>query len=120
LSKLDAGAPYSGWIFGGGLRLYPEKKAEKILMGFNSKESFAKMDEDSNVADWIRVEVMELKPVEIKKVPEERARGESQTLFKKMVKWDDFVHIFHRKKFTKTGAPVDKTFLLKQTFRNKI
>jgi hypothetical protein len=51
LSKLDAGAPYSGWIFGGGLRLYPEKKAEKILMGFNSKESFAKMDEDSNVAD---------------------------------------------------------------------
>jgi hypothetical protein len=29
---------------------------------------------------------MELKPVEIKKAPEERARGESQTPFKKMVK----------------------------------
>jgi hypothetical protein len=51
LSKLDAGAPYNEWIFGGGLRLYPEKKAEKIPMGFNSKESFAKIDEDSNVAD---------------------------------------------------------------------
>jgi hypothetical protein len=51
LSKLDAGAPYSGWIFGGGLRFYPKKKAEKIPMGFNSKKSFAKMDEDSNVAD---------------------------------------------------------------------
>jgi hypothetical protein len=51
LSKLDANAPYNKWIFGGGLRLYPEKKAEKIPMGFNSKESFAKMDEDSNVAD---------------------------------------------------------------------
>jgi hypothetical protein len=51
LSKLDAGAPYNGWIFGGGLRLYPEKKAEKIPMGFNSKESFTKMDEDSNVVD---------------------------------------------------------------------
>jgi hypothetical protein len=51
LSKLDADAPYNGWIFGGGLRLYPEKKAEKITVGFNSKKSFTKMDEDSNVAD---------------------------------------------------------------------
>jgi hypothetical protein len=51
LSKLDAGTPYNGWIFGGGLRLYPEKKAEKVPMGFNSKKSFTKMDEDSNVAD---------------------------------------------------------------------
>jgi hypothetical protein len=32
------------------------------------------------------VEVIELKPVEIKKAPEERARGESQTPFRKMVK----------------------------------
>jgi hypothetical protein len=51
LSKLDAGAPYNGWIFGGGLRLYPEKKAEKIPIGFNSKKSFAKMDEDRNMVD---------------------------------------------------------------------
>jgi hypothetical protein len=51
LSKLDAGAPYGGWIFGGGLRFYPEKKAEKIPVGFNSKKSFAKIDEDSNVVD---------------------------------------------------------------------
>jgi hypothetical protein len=79
LSKLDAGVPCNGWIFGGGLRLYSEKIAEKIPMGFNSKESFAKMDEDSNVADRIRVEVLELKPVEIKKATEERARGESVT-----------------------------------------
>jgi hypothetical protein len=50
LAKLDAGAPYNGWIFGGGLRFYPEKKAEKILMGFNSKK-IRKMDEDSNMAD---------------------------------------------------------------------
>jgi hypothetical protein len=51
LSKLEAGASYNGWIFGDGLQLYLEKKAEKIPMGFNSKKSFAKMDEDSNVAD---------------------------------------------------------------------
>jgi hypothetical protein len=48
-------------------------------MGFDSEESFAEMDEDSNMANRIRVEVMELKLVEIKKASEERARGEGQT-----------------------------------------
>jgi hypothetical protein len=119
LSKLDAGAPYGGWIFGSGLRFYSEKEAEKIPVGFNSTESFAKMDEDGNVANGIRVEVMELKPVEIKKASEERARGEGQTPFGKMVKCDDFVYIFHGKWFAKRGAPVDKTFFLKQAFENK-
>jgi hypothetical protein len=51
---------------------------------------------------------------------EEGARGESQTPFRKIVKSDDFVHIFHRKRFAKRGTPVDKTFLLKQTLGNKI
>jgi hypothetical protein len=51
LSKLDAGAPYDGWIFGSRLRLYSEKEAEKIPVGFNSKKSFAKVNEDSNVAN---------------------------------------------------------------------
>jgi hypothetical protein len=51
LPKLDASAPYNGWIFGGGLWFYPEKKAEKIPMGFNSMESFTKVDENSNMAD---------------------------------------------------------------------
>jgi hypothetical protein len=51
LPKLDASTLYNRWIFGGGLRLYPEKIAEKIPMGFNSKDSFAKVDENSNVAD---------------------------------------------------------------------
>jgi hypothetical protein len=53
---------------------------------------------------------MELKPVEIRKASEERARGEGQTSFGKMVKCDDFVHLFHGKRFAKRGAPVDKTF----------
>jgi hypothetical protein len=77
LPKLDAGAPYNGWIFGGGLRLYKEKIVEKIPMGFNSEESFTKMDENSNAADRIRVEMMELKPIEVKKVMEEGTGGES-------------------------------------------
>jgi hypothetical protein len=63
---------------------------------------------------------MELKPVEVKKASEERANGEGQTPFGKMVKCDDFVHIFHGKRFAKRWAPVDKTFLLKQTLGNKI
>jgi hypothetical protein len=85
LSKLDAGAPYDGWIFGGRLWFYLEEIAEKVLMGFNYKKSFAKMDEDSNVADRVWVEVMELKPIEIKKATEERTSGESQTPFRELV-----------------------------------
>jgi hypothetical protein len=54
-------------------------------MGFNSKKSFAKMDEDSNVEDRVWVEVMELKPVEIKKAIEERTSGESQTPLRELV-----------------------------------
>jgi hypothetical protein len=85
LPKLDAGAPYNGWIFLGRLRFYLEKIAEKIPMGFNSKESFTKVDENSNVTHRVPVEVMELKLVEIKKAMEERTSGESQTPFREMV-----------------------------------
>jgi hypothetical protein len=46
LSKLDAGASYNRWIFGGGLWFYSEKEAEKIPMGFDSKEGFTEMDKD--------------------------------------------------------------------------
>jgi hypothetical protein len=67
----------NGWIFGGGLRHYPKKIAEKIPMGFNFEESFTKMDENSNVADRIRVKMMELKPIEVKKATEEETGGES-------------------------------------------
>jgi hypothetical protein len=119
LSKLDAGAPYNRWIFGGELWFYSEKEAEKILMGFDSEEGFTEMDKDYDMANGIRVEVMELKPVIIKKTPEERARGEGQSPFSKIVKCDDFVHIFHGDWITKRGAPVDKTLLLEQPLENK-
>jgi hypothetical protein len=33
LSKLDASTPYNGWIFGGGLRLYPKKKRKRSQWG---------------------------------------------------------------------------------------
>jgi hypothetical protein len=101
------------------LWLYPEKEAEKSPMGFDSEESFAEMDEDGNMANGIRVEVMEFKPVEIKQASEERARGEGQTPFGKMVKCDDFVYIFHGERIAKRGAPVDKTLVLEQTHGNK-
>jgi hypothetical protein len=85
LPKLDAGAPYNGWIFEGRLRFYTKEIAEKIPMGFNSKENFTKVDENSNVADQVWVEMMELKPIEIKKATEEGTSGESQTPFREMV-----------------------------------
>jgi hypothetical protein len=85
LPKLNASIPYNGWIFGGRLRFYTEETTEKILMRFNSKKSFTKMDKNSNVADRVRVEMMELKPVEIKKATEEGTGGEGQTPFSEMV-----------------------------------
>jgi hypothetical protein len=116
---LDAGAPCNRWIFGGGLWFYSEKEAEKIPMGFDFEESFTEMDEDCDMANGIRVEMMELKPVVVKKATEKRARGEGQSPFGKMVKCDDFVYIFHGERFTKGGAPVDKILVLKQSLGNK-
>jgi hypothetical protein len=43
--------------------------------------------------------VTELKPVIVKEAAEKRTRGEGQTPFGKMVKYDDFINIFHRKRF---------------------
>jgi hypothetical protein len=86
------------------LWFYPEKDAEKIPIGFDSKEGFTEMDVDCDIANRIQVEMMELKPVEIKKATKKRARGEGQTPFGKMVKCDDFIYIFHGEKFAKRGA----------------
>jgi hypothetical protein len=102
------------------LWFYPEKKAEKIPMGFDSKEGFTEMDEDHDMANGIRVGMMELKPVEIQKAMEKRTRGEGQTPFGKMVKCDDFVYIFHGERFAKRGAPVDKTLILEQSLGNEL
>jgi hypothetical protein len=55
LSKLDAGAPYNGWVLGGGLWFDLEEQAEKIPVGFNSEKSFAKVDKDGNVANGVWV-----------------------------------------------------------------
>jgi hypothetical protein len=78
------------------------------------------MDEDCDMANRIQVEMMELKPVEIKKATEKRARGEGKTPFGKMVKCDDFVYIFHGERFAKRGTPVNKTLVLEQSLGNKL
>jgi hypothetical protein len=101
------------------LWFYSEKEVEKIPMGFDSEEGFTKMDKDCDMANGIRVEMMELKPVVVKKATEKRARGEGQTPFGKMVKCDDFVYIFHGERFAKRGAPVNKILVLKQSLGNK-
>jgi hypothetical protein len=72
-----------------------EEEAEKIPMGFDFKEGFIEMDKNRDVANGVRVKVMELKPVIVKEATEKRTRGEGQTPFGKMVKCDDFVNIFH-------------------------
>jgi hypothetical protein len=70
------------------------------------------MDKDCDMANAIWVEMMELKPVVVKKTLEKGTRGEGQTPFCKMVKCDDFVYIFHGERFTKGVAPIDKILVL--------
>jgi hypothetical protein len=53
------------------------------------------------VANGVCVEVMELKPVIVKKTTKKRVRGEGQTPFGKMIKCDDFINIFHGERFAK-------------------
>jgi hypothetical protein len=53
------------------------------------------------VANEVRVEMMELKPVVVKKATEKRARGEGQNPFSKMVECDDFIYILHGERFAK-------------------
>jgi hypothetical protein len=118
LTQLDAGAPCDGKMFQGGLRFDAEEEAEKIPVGLDSEESFAEIDKNHNVADAVRIEVMEFKPIIIQKAAEERTRGEGQSPFGKMVKCDDFVNIFHRERFTERGAPIDKILVLQQPLGN--
>jgi hypothetical protein len=70
------------------------------------------------VANRIWVEMMKFKPVVIQKASEEGTRGEGQTPFGKMEKCDDFVNIFHRKRFTIRGAPIDMVLFLQQPLGN--
>jgi hypothetical protein len=72
------------------------------------------------VANRIRVEVMELKPVIKKKATKEGTSGEGQSPFGKMEKCDDFVKIFHGKRFTVRRAPIDKGSFLQQPLGNKV
>jgi len=50
--------------------------------------------------------MVELKTIEIKEAVEERASGEGQSPFGKVVKCDDFVNIFQRKILAERRTPV--------------
>jgi hypothetical protein len=117
---LDASAPHNRRIFQGGLWFDSKEEAEKIPVGFNSEKCFAKVNKDGNMANGVRVEVMELKLVIVKKATEKRARGEGQTPFGKMVKCDDFVNIFLGERFAERGAPTDKILVLEQPLKTSL
>jgi hypothetical protein len=62
--------------------------------------------------------MVKLKPILIQKASEEGTRGEGQSPFSKMEKCDDFVNIFHGKRFAVRGAPIDKGLFLQQPLGN--
>jgi hypothetical protein len=87
-------------------------------VGFDSEKCFAEVDENGNMTNGIRVEVMELNAVIIKKATKEWTSGEGQSPFSKMEECDDFVNILHGERFTERGAPIDKVLLLQQPLGN--
>jgi hypothetical protein len=115
---LDAGAPYHGKFFRGRLGFDAEEEVEQIPVGFNFEKCFAEVDENGIMANGIRVEVMELKPVIIKKATKEGTSGEGQSPFGKMEECDDFIDILHGERFTERGVPVDKVLFLEQPLGN--
>jgi hypothetical protein len=84
-------------------------------MGLDSEKGFTKMDENRNVTDRIRVEVLKLNPVVIEKAAEEGTSGEGQSPFRKRTKQDNFVDTFHGERVAKGKTPVNEVLLLKQT-----
>jgi hypothetical protein len=62
--------------------------------------------------------MVKLKPVVIQKASEEGTKGEGQFPFGKMEKCDDFVNIFHEKRFAVRRAPIDKGLFLQQPLGN--
>jgi hypothetical protein len=107
---LDAGAPHHGKFLCGRLGFDAEEEAEQIPVGFDSEKCFAEVDENGNIANGIRVEVMELNPVIIKEATKEGTSGEGQSPFGKMEECDDFVDILHGERFTERGAQLTRFF----------
>jgi hypothetical protein len=120
LLQLDADTPNHERLERSRLWFQTEEIPEKSPVRLDSEESFAEVDEDGNMANGIGIQLMELDSIEIEKALEERARGEGQSPFGKMVKCDDFVNIFHGKRFTKRRTPFYQVLPLKKTLRNKI
>jgi hypothetical protein len=89
-------------------------------MGLNSEEGFTEVDEYGDVANRVRVEVLQLNPIEIEKATEERTSGEGQSPFRKRAKGNDFVDALHGERVTKGKAPIDEIPLLKKTSQHQI
>jgi hypothetical protein len=75
-------------------------------VGFDSEKGFAEVDENGNMANGIRVEVMELKLIIIKKATKEGTSGEGQSPFGKMEECD----ILHGERFTVRGRQLTRFF----------
>jgi hypothetical protein len=56
--------------------------------------------------------VLELNSVVVKKAMKERTGGEGETPFRKRIKRDDFIDIFHGKWVAEGQAPIDEIPLL--------
>ena len=93
---------------------------EQIKVGLNPQESFAKMDEDRNVENGVRGQMMHLNPPMVKEASEEIRNGKTKTLKNIRKENNRFVSTLMRKRFPLGPTPMDHTPGLKKMFSHKI
>ena len=116
---MDSSSPDYRKIIFGGLWLDTEKMTKQVLVGFNAKESFTKMNKYGNMIYGIGVKMMKFKPINVKQPVEEIRGGEGESPLVKVGKHDNLVNIFLRKTLMISGTPFDERAILKKIFGNK-
>ena len=97
-----------------------EEILEQVEMGLLPQESFAKMNEDRNMENRVRGQVMHLNPPILKETTEE-VRNRKTEASKNIRKENNrFVVPLMRKRFTHGPTPMDHALMLKKVLSHKI
>ena len=91
-----------------------EEILEKIKVGFNPQESFAKMNKNRDVKNRVRGQVMHLNPLMVKEASQEIRNGKSKAAKNMRKKNNRFVSSLMRKRLPTRTSPMDHVLGLKK------
>ena len=93
---------------------------EQIKIGFDPQESFTKMNEDGDMQNRIRGQVMHLNPPMMKKTSKEIRDGKTKVSKNMRMKNNRFIHPLMRKGFLFGPPPMDYVTRLEKMLLYKI